>query len=436
MFTHVRSGMDMVAGGGIPRSDPYSFTAVGQPWTVQSWLPEYTYGWAERLGGMRLVVLEQALLSALLAWLVVRLVRTGSPPRTALAALVALGIGSAFWSPRPLLFGLVAMALTVTVVEKRRSHWLLIPVVWLWVNSHGSFPLGLVYLAVRAVGEWRDWRARPADAMRYVIGFVVGLAVAAVNPLGPRLLAFPFSLGKRREVFMRVVEWQSPDFQAPAGRAALVALVIGLALLVRWRAGWRDVLPVAVFVALGLLAVRNLPVAAIVLAPVVARSIRHPDTRPRAGTESPNQRRANLLVAGALAITAVVFAVAVLARSPLDLRRYPVEAVDFLDGAGLLGRAHRLASVDYAGNYLELRYGQKVKVFIDDRVDMYPVAVSNAYADLLGGRRNALEVLSEYEIDVVLWKETLPLTAILVASGKWQQSYLDTDGWVVLQRVG
>ena len=67
----------MVAGGGIPRTDPYSFTAFGDSWVVQSWLPDWTYGWAHRLGGFRLVLLEQALLIAVLVWLVVRLARAG-----------------------------------------------------------------------------------------------------------------------------------------------------------------------------------------------------------------------------------------------------------------------------------------------------------------------------------------------------------------------
>ena len=62
---------------------------------VQSWLPEWTYGWADRLGGFRLVVFEQAVLTALLAWLVVRLVRAGSPLRTAFGGLIVVGLGIA-----------------------------------------------------------------------------------------------------------------------------------------------------------------------------------------------------------------------------------------------------------------------------------------------------------------------------------------------------
>jgi hypothetical protein len=434
MFTHVRTGIDMVRGLGIPRMDPYSFTADGREWVVQSWLPEWTYGWAYRLGGFRLVVLEQALLIALLVWVVVRLVRAGSPLRTAFGGLIVVGLGAPFWSPRPLLFGALCMALTITIVEKRRSHWLLLPVVWLWVNSHGSFPLGLAWLGARAVGEAFDWRAWPRDAMRYVGGFVAGLAVAIVNPLGAKLLGFPFTLGDKREAFERIVEWMSPDFQHPPGRFALVFLVLGLLLLVRARLSWRDVVPVVAFVAAGLLAVRNLPIAAVVLAPVLGRVLKRPDSLPPLPPTPASRERINRVFAVAIVAAFVVFGLSVKANDPVELSGYPVEATDFLEEAGLLRDPHRIAHLDFVGNYLELRYGRRVKVFIDDRVDMYPTELSRDYRRLLNGYPEWRAILDTRRIDVVLWDRELPLTSLLRSTGQWLEVFAEDD-WVVFRRL-
>ena len=437
MFTHLRTGIDMVRAGAIPRADPYSFTAGGRPWVVQSWLPEWTYGWAHQLGGYRLVVLEQALLLAGLAWLVLRLARTGSPLRTAAAGVLAVGIGAPFWSPRPLLFGLVCMALTITVVERRRSPWLLVPIVWLWVNSHGSFPLGLAWLGARAVGEALDWRAWPRDAVRYVGAFAAGLVVSVLNPLGVRLLAFPFTLGDRREAFEAIVEWASPNFQKRP--LVLVLLTVALVLLVRARLSWRDVVPSVAFVAAGLLALRNLPVTAIVLAPVLGRILRQPESRPppRRGPAvggPARPERVNRIFVVAIAVAFTLFALSVFSARPLNVTSYPVAAVTHLEREGLLAEPHRLAHFDFVGNYLQLRYGDRVQVFIDDRVDMYPAAVSRDYRTLLAARPGALDVLDRHRIDVVLWDREFALTALLEAAGGWREVFRDND-WLVFQRV-
>src|SRR5207248_11547445 len=59
VFTHLNTGITMAQTGAIPRRDPYSFTAHGHLWVVQSWLPEWTYGWVYRVGGYRLFIFEQ-----------------------------------------------------------------------------------------------------------------------------------------------------------------------------------------------------------------------------------------------------------------------------------------------------------------------------------------------------------------------------------------
>jgi hypothetical protein len=431
-FTHLRTGIDMARTGAIPRTDPYSYTAVGQKWVVQSWLPEWTYGWAYRIGGFKLVVFEQAVLIAVLAWLVVRLARAGSPLRTAAAGITAVGVGTSLWTARPLLFGLICMALTITIVEKRKRPWLLIPVVWLWVNSHGSFPLGLAWLGARAVGEGLDWRAWPRDAWRYVCWFVAGLVVSVANPLGFKLLAFPLTLGEKKDAFRNIVEWRSPDFSRGGGYFALAFLAIALVLLLRSRLNWRDVVPVVGFFAAALLAARNIGPLAVVLAPALGRSVRRAEPAPEAPGRSGGNPRMNRAVLATIAAAFVVFGALVFSSDPIDTIGYPTTSVTWMESQGLLAEPHRLANQDFVGNYLTLRYGDKARVFIDDRFDMYPLAVSRDYDTLLAARAGSMEVIDHRQIDVVLWERKLPLVQVLEANG-WRETFGDKD-YVVLQR--
>ena len=427
MFAHLRTGIDIATGHGIPRSDPYSFTARGEDWVVQSWLAEWTYGVLHELGGLTLVILQQAVLMGLLAWLVVRLAAAGTPLRTALSGSVALGAGAAYWTQRPLLFGLLGLALLVLSVERRWNPWWLVPLVWLWVNTHGSFPLGLAFLGGRLVGEWLDERRAPS--LRYLVTFAVGLVAAAVNPLGPKLLLFAVTVGEKADVFREVTEWRSPNFQRPDGLFTLVFLTAALVILLRGRPAWRHTLPIAGFVALALFAVRNVAPAAIVLAPALGAALR---------VQAPPSRRDAALVnrgfATVLAAAFLLFGLSGTSGDLLDLSDYPTASVGYLDRQGLLAAPHRVAHDELVGDYLILRDGRRARVFYDDRFDMYPTEVSDAATKLIRGGVGALDVLDRHEIDVVLWKKDAPLSALLVErKDEWRVVHQTRD-WHVLRR--
>ncbi|MGH2684355.1 MAG: hypothetical protein ACRDJP_02680, partial [Actinomycetota bacterium] len=50
-LTHLATGRMIVDDWAIPRHDPFSFTASGEPWVVQSWLASVLYGAFEELWG-------------------------------------------------------------------------------------------------------------------------------------------------------------------------------------------------------------------------------------------------------------------------------------------------------------------------------------------------------------------------------------------------
>lgn len=431
MLLHMRTGGEIFANGAIPRADPFSFTAPGAEWTVQSWLPAWTYGWLGELGDdldISLILVEQSLLMAAAAWFIARLARTGQPFATAVTAAAALGVGIAFWTPRPYLFALVCFALTVVVVERGKHPALLIPITWVWVNSHGSFALGAIWIGASMAGMCLDERRirLDRDRLRYFGTFLAGMLIGALNPLGWRLLTFPFTAGEKREVFRSIREWGSPDFQTTSGFVTLVALAVVLMLLARGRTPWRLGLPAIGFVLMGLIALRNLPMASVAIAPALGASLA------TLSRERREDRRLNRLFAGVVAAIFVVFVVKASGAPVRDFESYPRAAVSWLDDNGYLVR--RVAHQDVVGCYIINRYGTKAKVFIDDRIDMYPVGVTRDYRDLLNGRGRPLATLDRYRIDAVLWDEDLPLSKVLDASPGWRRTHL-SDGWAVYIRA-
>jgi hypothetical protein len=237
----------------------------------------------------------------------------------------------------------------------------------------------------------------------------------------------------KRDAFTSVIEWNSPNFQSFPTVVTLIALAVALVIIARRAPRWTDALPAIVFVALALYAERNVPVAAVVLAPVLGRAL-----QPRPGERVRHaDREVQTIFTVALAIGLVValglVSANVVRRKPLYLAKYPVAAVDFLTSSGLRSPPHRIATSDRVGNYLEAKFGTDARAFMDDRYDMFPLSVIRDYRSLEKGNGDPLAVLDKWHVDTVLWNRHDPLPAVLRASGAWQSVYQDNT-WEVFQR--
>ncbi len=423
-LTHLATGRVMLDEGGIPRVDPYSFTAPGEPWVVQSWLASLFYGLADAVGGLDGVRVLNALLVAglaLLAWKLAAAARL--LPRVVIVACAAsLGVG--LWVERPLLFGLIAMALVLLLAEGRADPRWAVPVMWVWVNTHGSFPLGLVAVALLALGARLDGERRPHE-LTVLAWMGVGTLVAAVNPLGPKLLLFPLEVFRRSESFRVIQEWQPLHLDGVWPALFLVQVVVAILLLARSRS-WRAAVPLLVFTAMAIMSARNVAVASLIAVPGMAVGA--------AGLGSIDGLRRSRGALGAIAVCVVagcVFGVASLTGPDAELNAYPEDAVTWLESQGLLD--DHLVARDYVGNYLEARYGPQQLVFIDDRVDMFPEQVVQDSVVLLRAGPRWEQVLDRYEAGAVLWRTDEDLAGELRASPHWQPAYEDAT-WTVFLR--
>lgn len=426
-LTHLATGR-LIFADGIPTTDPYSYTAAGEPWVVQSWLASVLYAGAEQVGGIGAVRVLMGLLTAVLAglaWLLTR--EAGSlVVRVASVALV-LGIGAYTWSTRPLLFGLVFLCLTYLAADRVLPAWILLPAYWLWVNTHGSFPLGLVLLGALVVGRLLD-RERPTIELQGLKWAAAGTLLGAVNPLGVDLLTFPVHMLGRQDVLSNIIEWQPPSADRVWVRLFGVLVVLAVVALVR-RPSWRVGVPTLVFVGSAFLAARNVPVASLVLLPGIAHGF--------AGVGSLDGRRpvrAAPVALGALGVLALLLVVTQLREPDYEFEDFPVDAVAFLDAEGVMAEPSRhIAAADTTGNYLELLYGTDARVFIDDRLDMYPSGLVEDYLRLRDGLPGWEAVLERYDVDLIVWRADGPLAEALASDPRWRLTFVDA-GWVVYER--
>jgi hypothetical protein len=426
-LTHVATGR-LILAHGVPTTDPYTFTASGRPWVVESWLASVLYRVVEdAAGGHGLQVLHGALcgLLAVLGWVLTRPARR--LPGRIIAAAGLLAVGTGYWSPRPLLLALVLFAVLAVMVETESGPpWALVPLMWVWVNVHGSWPLALAYLVLRIAGRRADGAA--LGRLPRLLGLAAaGAALGALNPLGWRLVAYPLTVIIHHQAFAGIAEWQTPNFSDPTNSVFLAGVLVAVVLLVARRGTVEDVLVLAAFSAAASVASRNVPVAALVLTPVLARGL--------SGLGTIDGARRGVVPAAAvlsLAALGVVLVAGALQRPAYDLSAYPVREVTWLEDHGLA--PSRVATTDYVGNYLEFRFGPRAQVFVDDRVDVFPPAVERDYGVLLRGSGGWQAVLARYRFDAVLWPRDQALASLVAHDPGWIVRVSDRH-WVVAVRT-
>ena len=132
----------------------------------------------------------------------------------------------------------------------------------------------------------------------------------------------------------------------------------------------------------------------------------------------------------------VIGAVVAAMPNDYDLGPSPVAAVSWMQAHHLVATPTvNLVAPDYAGNYLEWRYGAKARVFIDDRAELFTAQIVGDYAEgLLAGKRPWRAILARYDSNVVLWPSDKLLAGELARSTDWRIIHR-VDGWVVGCRV-
>ena len=216
LFTHVATGR-IIFQSGFPHADPYLFTPHEPSWVVQSWLASVVYWTIVRTWAFAGLLTLTAALTAVLALLVVRLARPADGfIARALLVLVTLAVGAGAWAERPFMFGLIFLSITLIAADDGLDPRWLVPVMYLWVNMHGSFPLGLLALVLLWVGRRLDHEDGTTE-WRCLKWAALGTALSVLNPYGPKLLVFPLFLLHRSDVLRHIIEWQAPTLQLGVG---------------------------------------------------------------------------------------------------------------------------------------------------------------------------------------------------------------------------
>ena len=489
------AGRQILTADKFPIADTFSYTFNGAVWYNQNWLTHVFQYWLySRISPNALVYGTWALSSSIFVLtLLAAYWRSGTWLGAMLAAsVVALGCRD-FLPARPAttgfvcLAGLWALLCALEGQRDKRRRWpivLLLPLLLVWGNAHGSFVFGYGVLGLY-VGHWvcvRVARRRTAASDRQMLAIAVVVAAALILTIvfGPFGI-HNFTHGQKvagSQVFRQVHEWYPPyvsgwafppvwRFWTILGTSLGVLLICWLLPLFargtprpdspsgRLHTGLFDAAVVVIGLAMTLWARRFAPIYFIFGAPVFLTWIVLL-LRPMGATLRRYLRLSVMTGAGlfalAVAAEAATKAYEELVRSYQNRPEFnllerltcydltPHDAIMFLKENEL--NVNLLAEWSQAG--LVMLHAPNAKVFMDGRVQqVYSEAHYQQYHLLLVAPDTPahvmLSILDRHNTDAALlrhWERTENLLSALEQSPDWVPALLGADYSLYLRRNG
>jgi hypothetical protein len=226
---------------GLPQTEHLTVLGNGRTWTDQQWLAQVVFYGAHALAGMRAVILLGIAFVLLALALATATARTSgaSSRSTFLLGLLAVLAGPWGWTLRaqttalPLYAGALWLLIDASRRGVRRRTLLVLPLLVVWANLHGSVVLGAILTML--LGAVELVRARRLARLPAALIALAPLCVLA-SPYGTSLVAY-YDLMLVDAPFAPILrEWQWSSPSATTALFWLLALVaVGLLAMRRCR---------------------------------------------------------------------------------------------------------------------------------------------------------------------------------------------------------
>ncbi len=428
---HITIGREILTTGSIPEVDIYSYTSAGQPYPSYQmfWLMDTLLYFFYKVGGPALVIIIQSLLVTSAYTIVFWLSRSVSNSWriAAICTLFAAALGINDWNVRPqgITFLLASLFLLAIYGYKKKPHWgwlVIFPLTMLiWVNSHGTFIIGLVIIGI----WWGDeiWkRIFPRNNLRYdveirqlvVPGIMLGITalVCLINPRGFGILDYLQTLTRNSVVQNLVTEWAAPSFSTMVGTIFLCGLMISAMVLALspTRPTFYQIITFLIFGILGLKTSRGSVWFGLVMAPILAvhistiayslQKVEHKSTI-QTGSRTLNFIFASLIIV--MGVLSLPWFKSVLplpaAKAGLISAETPIQATQFLIEKNLPERVFNAMSF---GSYLIWKAYPQYQDFIDPRIELFSENIWVDYLNISNANGDWETKLHDYGVNTLM----------------------------------
>lgn len=441
---HIRTG-DLLLSGQFPHTDIFSYTAYGREWILHEWGSEVLFALFYRWSGWNGLVVLRSLIGSITLGVMFRILQKRNVNlflailMTIIFCLELLTI----WNTRPHLFSALFFTYLLYLYDayRRRESRLIyaLPLLFmLWINMHGGYVIGFIFLLTALGGEslslalnLDDQRTMSPRKLVTLLAITsVSFLFCFINPLGAKLVFYPLMyLGDKIGDFHNfITEWQVSSFINAAGFIVLVMATCFFALVSRKKMPLYEVLAVLVFMFLSFKANRHDVLFAIVAVPAISPLIEdvlsrfarqwHERTTGWLQTSLGSiryyfcsrstsflKKEEQLFNPAILAVELLlVLFVSMNVLPPVINARllpgqYPTKTLLFLkEHPDLPGNLFN----QYAWGGIIIKELPEKKVFIDGRADVYQKDIIEKYFNMIALKANWKHLLRDYNITQIL----------------------------------
>ena len=432
---YVRIGRDILESGAIPRADTFSYTYPGRPIFYQPWLSAVVFWLVHAAGGATLTFLLRGICIAAaygLIWTLMRYLGTG--PKLATLLTVLLGLSSSMnWSMRPQVLAYPLFVITLFVLwrwqnGRTRWIWILVIVVLLWVNLHGSFILAFVLMGAALLFG-------AGDRKKLVIWLTICLFVTLINPRGVFVWEFVPSMLTSPSDQLFATEWR-PPVNAGWQMNIFYAWLLLFIPLVTYSPRRLSLLEWVWFLGFGWLALSGLRyviwfmfIMAVLTGALLAELFR--SVRPEAASRASNPKF-NYALAGLILLLPWMMLPGIRdswwadAPPPYHRGTTPIAAVEWLaehpDLAGPFFAEYTF------GSYLTFALPSRL-LWIDNRFNAYPPEHWEKYQTISAAEYTWDKLLEEDKVNLLMLSQRSQkkLVQAVEESAAWCEEYRDED---------
>jgi hypothetical protein len=466
-FWHLKTGEFILTHQHIPPGDIFSYTLPGKEWVLHEWLFEVILSTLHKVGSSILVNLFVSISGTLIFILLYKIssIFIQKP-------YLALFTSTLFWpiigmglSPRPQILSYLFFSIYVYLIVRFKknpqySPFYLLPLLMVfWVNLHGGFVIGLGFLLLCILSEYKSISYRGKISRYYEQGFkklqfftLLTFAASLCNPYFIKQWLFPFYLVSLKTGQLFISEWQSPNFHVPGFfyYLCVIFLVFFLIILRPKKPSVFEILLAFSFIIASFFSARHIPLAAIAFLPVTSstvsdfinsKNVFHIKITTatkffRKYTHNSKELGLYEFTLNWILLFLIIFSLSIYYpfKKYNDVQamndKLPVKAVDFIIQNQIKGNVFN--AYDYGG-YLISRFYPERLVFIDGRLDMYGDDFMSDYIEISEGKPKWEELFNKFKIDYVIIQRELPLRQLLIQRGDFEVAFEDKKTVVLIK---